>query len=86
MTELRIAGHTFTGTMDDVCQTLLPNGEPCRRTWAEIENATDEDVNKNGYAHVSYLSAGELAEIRAEKQRRADVVARAWSAVVDLCG
>ena len=77
----RIAGHDFTDEWDAVCVGLLPGGERCYRTWAEIEHTTAEQINKPDIAHIGSLNEPEYKSIVAERERRQALKDRMMDAV-----
>lgn len=58
-----IAGHTFVETPDG------RRCEVCKKLWVDVSGATDEDVDKPGWAHQGNLTKHELGQIRAEVDR-----------------
>ena len=79
-----VAGHEFPDCIDAYCQRLKPNGDPCLKAWADIENATVDDVGKPDIPHVPNLTSAELTEIIEEKKRRDEQRERAYSAIMGL--
>jgi hypothetical protein len=79
-----VAGHEFPDTVDAICIRPKSNGDPCNCAWADIEEATEDDVGQPEKAHVPNLTHNELNEIRAEKKRREEQRERAYTAIMEL--
>jgi hypothetical protein len=83
--EQRVAGHIFTDEWDAVCTGMLPNGERCCRTWAEIEHTTREQINQPNIAHIGNLNEPEYKSIVDERERREALKDRMMSAIYGIC-
>ena len=72
-----VAGHSFN--LSDHCTLPRTDGTTCPVRWLDIHDADDGCVGHLGWAHYGKLTAGEVAEIRAERERRAAVFERVMS-------
>jgi hypothetical protein len=73
-----IAGHTFEPPDSPEARCA------CGRWWADICDATAEDIGKPNLAHIGVLNSAELSQVIAERQRRIDRAYRVWSAVIGV--
>lgn len=74
-----IAGHHFEDTSNGRrCVSTDCNGRVCFMSWLSIRDATADDLDQPGIAHVGNLSAQELASIVTARTREEDAV---WEAV-----